>query len=707
MPKHFEYLPLDTERNEIRLLTILPSTRTASTIRCSLKTVSLDDNPSFEAISYVWGDTSTKTEMILDGTTFHVSLSVDRNLRLLRHKLRRRVVWIDYVCINQHDILEKNTQVPLLGRMYASASVVIAMMATDGKNTRAAISLAKSTEQKRITWQVVGWFILIYMSKYSEYVCDLKDMRLGTLYGQIVGIHKDPYWTTHVDIPGIPAGQKGSDLHEGESNVLPCSCGGVGRMTSHRQCKDPRDKVYALYSLLPSLQAKYPPDYNKPVGQVMHETTAYILQNEGLECLISFRLQGGHLSSRCPYPSWVLDLTSPNEHETPLSKAYRYLPYCQKFIPAITDDLSTMTIRARCISVCFPVVQLGSTMPDIIKQLVEVADVHNSSWGDSESRRISLFFACLGPGLYDFGFEIQDVRSTRARKIFDLLQKVADQEAHSITDLLGTKLCGVLTAHAGKTILDINDSLVKGFAISGPDVQQGDVAVMDSGLPAPLVLRPFHENGELYYRLVDFAYIPMMSQMAHWEGAFDDVRYMERPPQFIMGCSCRGRGSTTQQIYPDRSSHCSLIKCLFEPHDLIYSTQQLSTKDSEPGTPQPTIATSSPPSNPTTSPCTVPHLPSCTNTRPPPATYHATSPSSPPQSPKANTSSYSCTHSYSGTIGTDAIQDLDSPAHTRRQQPAPQRDESSNLLYICAYIQQPGRPLHLRRRHRSRHDKSL
>ncbi|GKZ19760.1 hypothetical protein AbraIFM66951_009831 [Aspergillus brasiliensis] len=451
-------------------------------------------------------------------------------------------------------------------------------MVADNKNTRAAISWIKSFEQGVITWQAVESRILRYMSKYSQKLRDLEDRRLATLHDKILAIRDDPYWTrmwTYQEYQlakSDPIGMSGrltfdADLmvtlaehrsilerwigrgfrqifsgryRQNEIGKLRGLYGSRGRyrdesvlyhfrQTSHRQCKDPRDKVYALYSLLPSLQAQYPPEYKKSSGQVMHETTAYTLRKEGLEILNLFRLLGDRFSTCWTYPSWVLDLTSPTEHESDLFVAYNWWSSHQKLIPAITDDLSTMTIWARCISVRFPVLQLGSTMPDIIKQLVEVADVHNKSWGGLECRLISLMHACLD--FSDLEVDFGRDPCTKAKEIFDFLQRIADQGTHSIDDPLWKELCDVFPANAGKTILDIHDSVVKGFAISGPDVRPGDVAVMDSGLPAPLILRPYHDDGELYYRLVDIAYIPLMSKRPRLNGTFDYLRYLERPPQ--------------------------------------------------------------------------------------------------------------------------------------------------------------------------------
>ncbi|OJJ96962.1 hypothetical protein ASPACDRAFT_124946 [Aspergillus aculeatus ATCC 16872] len=85
-----------------------------------------------------------------------------------------------------------------------------------------------------------------------------------------------------------------------------------------------------------------------------------------------------------------------------------------------------------------------------------------------------------------------------------------------------------------------------------------------------------------------------------------------------------------------------------------------------------------------------PHLPSCTNTSPPPFTY---------QDDVTTVRNLVTTlvnngervlvilHSYGGAIGTDAAQDLDLPTRTAQNLPG----GIIHLLYLCAYIQLPGR----------------
>ncbi|KAL3264231.1 hypothetical protein ABHI18_000975 [Aspergillus niger] len=87
-----------------------------------------------------------------------------------------------------------------------------------------------------------------------------------------------------------------------------------------------------------------------------------------------------------------------------------------------------------------------------------------------------------------------------------------------------------------------------------------------------------------------------------------------------------------------------------------------------------------------------PHLPSCTNTRPPPATYAddvSVVRSLVTSLVEEGERILMLMHSYGGAIGTDAIQDLDLPTRAANNLPG----GIIHLLYLCAYIQQPGRSI--------------
>ncbi|KAH7158523.1 heterokaryon incompatibility protein-domain-containing protein [Fusarium sp. MPI-SDFR-AT-0072] len=104
------YAPLDRSRREIRLIEILS---TKPKIVCNLNTVSLDEDPEFSAISYLWGDMG-KIKPISNAFP-------EREPKSCR-------LWADALCINQDDDLEKGHQVQLMRFIYPTAEIVFSCL---------------------------------------------------------------------------------------------------------------------------------------------------------------------------------------------------------------------------------------------------------------------------------------------------------------------------------------------------------------------------------------------------------------------------------------------------------------------------------------------------------------------------------------------------------------------------------------------------
>jgi len=81
--------------------------------------VSLQDNPKYEALSYCWGDKSDPATIKLQDRPFEVGKNLYRALIRLRREQEARTLWIDAICINQKDILERAQQVELMGELYS------------------------------------------------------------------------------------------------------------------------------------------------------------------------------------------------------------------------------------------------------------------------------------------------------------------------------------------------------------------------------------------------------------------------------------------------------------------------------------------------------------------------------------------------------------------------------------------------------------
>ncbi|KAF8857508.1 hypothetical protein BDZ45DRAFT_744321 [Acephala macrosclerotiorum] len=97
---HFEHVSL-TGDSSIRLVALEPGADDEP-VRCSVVYASLDDEPNYEALSYVWGDPTITTPIFLDGKIFHVTINLCaalENLRNFELDSPPRVLWIDAICL--------------------------------------------------------------------------------------------------------------------------------------------------------------------------------------------------------------------------------------------------------------------------------------------------------------------------------------------------------------------------------------------------------------------------------------------------------------------------------------------------------------------------------------------------------------------------------------------------------------------------------
>ncbi|KAK6813611.1 hypothetical protein RU639_010313 [Aspergillus parasiticus] len=459
MSDYLHHYPLDTARKEIRLLTILPALISKARIKCSLQVASLDAFPRYEAISYVWGDIREKQAILLDGRTIQVPTNVRRILQRLRHRMQRRVIWIDYVCINQDNVAEKNTQIPLMSAIYANATSVIAIISLDNliDNGADAIDWMKRTSaMMRRDMSVSCWWIKRILSQISVGY----GKRLSVSLGDVVDFYYDflaaEYWTRmwtfqeyqlsqgkspicicgDVEFPGpygkdllrasywalVRISQMHYEAKEGErrpqlrahykdikrhienlhwtitrsfttvnyrwvSDKQNLSVLDLLRQTSGRKCQDPKDKIYALYALLPSLQKAYPPDYNKSLSQIIFETARYILEREGANGFIMvdmFCLRKDRLEDFIS-PSWVPDLTTTLvvstatetiHYSEKLSLVREINPTKPRHYPKFTADPSLLCILGRPIGKCKPVFQFASDVRGVLTQIMGVIQMH-------------------------------------------------------------------------------------------------------------------------------------------------------------------------------------------------------------------------------------------------------------------------------------------------------------------------------------------
>ena len=134
--------------NQIRVIDLLPGTGDAA-LDCTVRIVSLDDKPHYEALSYVWG-TSKKCKTIKAGDK---QLPITDNLHNALFRLRRldtvRTLWADQICIDQWNVSEKNHQVGLMRHIYRSCEHCVIWLGEFSSGSSSLTQAAIRKEAKR------------------------------------------------------------------------------------------------------------------------------------------------------------------------------------------------------------------------------------------------------------------------------------------------------------------------------------------------------------------------------------------------------------------------------------------------------------------------------------------------------------------------------------------------------------------------------
>jgi hypothetical protein len=165
----FKYQTL-TNPDSIRLLIIHPA-RPSLVIHCSLEYTTLSDcygdiYDQYTALSYVWGDPNNQRTIFLDDQPFNITANLAAALEDLRHQYKTLRLWVDAICINQSDLLERNHQVTLMRDIYAFAHQTVVYLRTstvEGDTAFETLEYCKSPDRSAFDYgrlQAVATYVL-------------------------------------------------------------------------------------------------------------------------------------------------------------------------------------------------------------------------------------------------------------------------------------------------------------------------------------------------------------------------------------------------------------------------------------------------------------------------------------------------------------------------------------------------------------------
>ncbi|KAL6803366.1 heterokaryon incompatibility domain-containing protein [Trichoderma sp. SZMC 28013] len=146
----YEAIDSRGDDHRIRVLTLKPSQDPSEPIHISLSVVKLNDDPSFEALSYCWGDATDKLLVFCDGVPFPVTKNLESALRHLRQTEDERILWVDAICINQDNIPERNQQVSIMKDIYRKARHVVIWLGAADEDSDSVFSLCERMVEKRL-----------------------------------------------------------------------------------------------------------------------------------------------------------------------------------------------------------------------------------------------------------------------------------------------------------------------------------------------------------------------------------------------------------------------------------------------------------------------------------------------------------------------------------------------------------------------------
>ncbi|KAF5512574.1 Heterokaryon incompatibility protein 6, OR allele [Colletotrichum aenigma] len=122
------YWQLSLRKGDIRLLVMNPAEDPMSPIQCSLEQFPQHRTGKYVALSYRWGELVDDSPHIdISGRLVRVTKSLAHALQELRRQQHYRV-WVDRLCINQHNTEELASQVERMGDIYRYASQTMAWL---------------------------------------------------------------------------------------------------------------------------------------------------------------------------------------------------------------------------------------------------------------------------------------------------------------------------------------------------------------------------------------------------------------------------------------------------------------------------------------------------------------------------------------------------------------------------------------------------
>ncbi|KAH7084652.1 heterokaryon incompatibility protein-domain-containing protein [Paraphoma chrysanthemicola] len=357
----YRYRPIVSDE-EIRVLRLEPAANFADPLVGSLFVRTIHDacdplNPTatYHCVSYCWGNSETTHSIQCDDQSLWITSNVDEMLRYLRKPSTYRNLWIDAICINQSDDIEKASQVGCMGLIYARAEKVdiwlgpaapednisqvfsiLRNRALDlhereatNPNPAPEIFLAPVLSFLERPWFARRWILQeVKLARAARAHCGEHHLSWNRLRDGLAGLKRDflrvqnrHTSTKSVSIAAVQALEAAASLHATGLMVRGPDILSLLWNYHSSKCSDERDRLFALYGLVSSDHSAgddvlmllpfepwevCPIDYSRHFTEIYTQlATAAVKKGLG-SSVLSHCFAFGVLADQDPdWPSWV------------------------------------------------------------------------------------------------------------------------------------------------------------------------------------------------------------------------------------------------------------------------------------------------------------------------------------------------------------------------------------------------------------------
>ena len=553
-------IDLNHREKEIRRV-ILQPTNLGLSITCSLDKVSLADKPEYEALSYVWGNSTTRQDIMVDNLPFSATQNLAVALQHLQLPDKPRKLWIDAICINQSNVEERNAQVQMMGEIYAHANPVLIWLGEATDESNEAFDLMSATEAEEDITDEAGrrifslcfelvkreWFTRLWtvqelaLANRDPIVgCGSKWMPWSILSRAWQRVAMREFEKMQMVMPeSRPGMESGGDtdlvlrtsgikldllinIRAAASTRGGDSLRNLLLHTNTSQVTEPKDRIYALLGMMSKQdREKITVDYSRDVGTVFAGAVAHIFEKgQGPFFLSGLELTGPMTSASTP--SWVPNfgsksLLSPSRFHAPGIGASGDGSNCTN--GAVSDDLKTLRVRGLYIDTVAEIIEFGH-WGECLSRLPEVEELA------VQARQLAACDTNDRPYLKPFKSKEPLWRTLITNRAYTgATREVAPHSYGAMYEILLRKQRNESgQSCADESTRDYELSLMNylpcsrffitatGFCGIGPEViEKGDQIAIWFGSPAPFILRPHpqpeaEQNGTIF-AVVCVAYV--------------------------------------------------------------------------------------------------------------------------------------------------------------------------------------------------------